>query len=406
MKGFALACASVVLAACGDRGPSLARPVFTTLPNGAVEVKNTGPSGWADTSGWKLVEVYRVSGSAATGPEELVHPLSVAIDQAGGIYVGDMGPAVIKQFGPTGAYVRSIGHEGGGPGEFKVSLVATAPGLLVVHDPSSARISVFDSAGGFLRSWNSACCNWRGIGVSREGIVAVPSNGNPAGARHPGDAYFIRYQLDGSPVDTLHIAGPEGIGEPGRWSFESSNGNQYFVPVPLTPAVSVTLNPLGGAVVGWSGAYRFYGTRTGLDTTQIVTLEVGPVTVTDAQRIHLRDSLVEYYGDGEVDRKATDEAFKLADVPSTAPYFESIAVDRSGNRWMRRIVGAGQDFARFDVFDSSGAYLGAVPVPAEFGNGWKTAWGADRVATMVEDKDGFPVVVVYGIEKRGLRAED
>jgi hypothetical protein len=60
-----------------------------------------------------------------------------------------MNPAVIKQFGSTGAYVRSIGRDGSGPGEFKAALVATAPGLLVVHDPASARTSVFDSAGGF-----------------------------------------------------------------------------------------------------------------------------------------------------------------------------------------------------------------------------------------------------------------
>ena len=399
MKRLALVFASGFVAACGGKGPKLAEPMTTTLANGAVEVRNTGPSAWADTSGWKLVEVYRVGGSTGTGPEDLVNPLSVAVDQAGGIYVGDMNPAVVKQFGPTGAYVRSIGREGGGPGEFKVTLVATAPGLLVVHDPSSARTSVFDSAGSFLRRWNSACCNWKGIGVTREGVIAVPFNGNPAGARHAGDAYFVRYLLDGSLVDTLRIVGPEGVGEPRRWSFESANGNQYFVPIPLTPAVSMTLNPAGGAIVGWSGAYRFFTTRTGLDTTQVVTLETGPVTVTEAQRIHLRDSLVEWYGDGEVDRKATDEAFKLADIPSTAPYFESIAVDGSGNCWVRRVGGTSQISARFDVFDSTGAYLGAVPVPVEFGAAWKTAWGTDNVATISEDADGLPVVVVYGVEQ-------
>lgn len=158
--------------------------------------------------------------------------------------------------------------------------------------------------------------------------------------------------------------------------------------------------------MGWSGAYRFFATRTGLDTTQVVTLETGPVTVTDAQRIRIRDSLVDWYGDGGVDRKATDEAFKLADIPSTAPDFESIAVDGSGNRWVRRVGGASQDSARFDVFDSTGAYLGAVPVPRSFGRASQTVWGADRVATIGEDADGLPVVVVYGIEKRGLRTED
>ena len=51
------------------------------------------------------------------------------------------------------------------------------------------------------------------------------------------------------------------------------------------------------------------------------------------------------------------------------------------------------------MFDSTGAYLGAVPVPVEFGAAWKTAWGTDNVATISEDADGLPVVVVYGVEK-------
>lgn len=400
MKGFALLFASAFVVACGDKGPALAKPVMTTLPNGAVEVRNSGPSGWVDTMGWKLVELYRVGGSTAGGPGELVNPLSVAVDQAGGVYVGDMKPAIIKQYDPTGAYVRDIGREGGGPGEFKVTQVATAPGLLVVHDPVSARTSVFDSAGRFLRSWNSTCCNWTGIGVSREGVVAVPFTGHPTGPRHPGDAYYVRCQLDGSLVDTLHIAGPDGVGEPRRWSFESANGNQYFVPIPLTPAVSMTLNPAGGAVLGWSGAYRFFATRTGLDTTQVVSLETDAVGMTDARRTRIRDSMVDRWGDGGIDRKATDEAFKLADMPSTAPYFESIAVDGSGNRWVRRVDGGSQASARFDVFDSTGAYLGAVPVPVEFGSASKTAWGKGRVATMTETTDGLPVVVVYGVKRQ------
>ena len=62
--------------------------------------------------------------------------------------------------------------------------------------------------------------------------------------------------------------------------------------------------------------------------------------------------------------------------------------------------------ARFDVFDSTGAYLGAVPVPKEFGLSYQTVWGVDRVATIGEDGDGLPVVVVYRVEKRGVRTGD
>lgn len=128
MRLLALGFALLVLVGCGDKGPKLDAPIVTTLPNGAVEVKNSGPSGWVDTTGWKLVELYRVGGVDAEGlgAEELVDPQSVALGAAGGVYVADQKPAVIKQFGPDGGYIRSFGREGSGPGEFQVAFIASA----------------------------------------------------------------------------------------------------------------------------------------------------------------------------------------------------------------------------------------------------------------------------------------
>jgi hypothetical protein len=101
----------------------------------------------------------------------------------------------------------------------------------------------------------------------------------------------------------------------------------------------------------------------------------------------------------QFDRAVIEDAFKLSDIPSTAPYFRSVQVDDHRNRWIRTDDGGDHAAARFDVFDSTGAYLGAVPVPVAFGLSWNTVWGTDRVATIAEDDDGLPVVVVYGIEK-------
>jgi DNA-binding beta-propeller fold protein YncE len=83
---------------------------------------------------------------------ELTEPRSVALDATGGVYIADSKPAVIKQFGPGGGFIRSFGREGGGPGEFRIAFLATAPRVLVVHDAESSRTSVFDTTGAFLRS--------------------------------------------------------------------------------------------------------------------------------------------------------------------------------------------------------------------------------------------------------------
>jgi len=390
-------------AACTEAGPGLAVPVVTTRPGGTVEVKNTGPSEWADTNGWKLVELYRVGGAEAEGaPGELVDPQSIALDAAGGLYVADEKPAVIKQYGPNGAYVRGFGREGGGPGEFQVAFLATAPGVLVVHDPSSSRTSVFDSTGNFLRSWPSSCCYWMSIMVSRDTLIYVPTPGPGSAIGEPSDTYYLRYRLDGALVDTMILHTLRPGGQQKSWVLEggtSGSKMMMMMVVPLSPAEAWDLDPDGGAVVAWSADYRFLATRDGRDTTQVVELARSPARVPEERRKHIRDSVVENVGK-RFDRKAREDAFKLSDIPYTAPYFESIQVDGRRGRWLRPDDGGNRAGARFDVFDSTGAYLGAVPVPREFGGAWRTIWGVDRVATVAEDVDGLPVVIVYGIERR------
>lgn len=409
MRRFFFVLALVVVVGCGEKGPKLDAPVVTTLPNGAVEVRNSGPSGWADTSGWRLVELYRVGGVDAEGlgAEELVDPQSVAIDARGGIYVADQKPSVIKQFGPDGQYIRSFGREGGGPGEFQVAFIAAAPGALALHDPRSSRTSVFDSAGNFLRSWPSSCCYWSSIMVSRDTLIYIPTSGGRTPEGERSKRHYIRYRLDGTLVDTMRILNPAPSDEP-EWILTGGSGNNKMMmstTVPLAAGTTWALDPAGGALFAWTGDYRFVASRTGLDTAQIVSLAAAPATVTDDRRTHIRDSMVGEFGK-QFDKKAVEDAFKLSDIPSTAPYFESIQVDGRGDRWVRPDDGGSPLTARFDVFDSTGAYLGAVPVPGIFGSSWRTVWGVDRVATVAEDADGLPVVVVYGIEKRGQRTED
>ena len=100
----------------------------------------------------------------------------------------------------------------------------------------------------------------------------------------------------------------------------------------------------------------------------------------------------------QFDKKAVEEAFTFS---TFRPWrrLPLAQVDGRRNRWVLLDDGGSRANARFDVFDSTGAYLGAVPVPREFGDSWRTVWGVDRVATIGEDADGLPVVVVYGIEK-------
>ncbi len=110
-------------------------------------------------------------------------------------------------FDRHGQHVRTIGRQGSGPGEFAqvVGLDWAPDGTLWVVDPGNARISLFDTAGAYLRAH-------RGLG----GMVRLPW---PGGFDEHGSFYnyapdpratgpgivLVRYDEHLEPVDTIRL---------------------------------------------------------------------------------------------------------------------------------------------------------------------------------------------------------
>jgi 6-bladed beta-propeller len=74
-------------------------------------------------------------------------------DDEGNFYVTDWDKKAILKYDPSGKYVRTIGRQGQGPGEFQnLSVVRfDRDGALYVTDLSAQRISFFDKDGTYLR---------------------------------------------------------------------------------------------------------------------------------------------------------------------------------------------------------------------------------------------------------------
>ncbi|HJP55537.1 MAG TPA: 6-bladed beta-propeller [Gemmatimonadales bacterium] len=359
-----------------------------TLPGGAVSVTSDGPTAWRDSSGWRLVETARITGGdSAAG--DLANPTGAVIDPAGRLYVADQSPTEIKVFGRDGRLVRTIGRDGDGPGEFRSPILGIHGTSLVVFDPRLARISLFDTSGRFLRSWPSICCHYSAISIDRDGRIAVRMTQQDAAGF---TSAFIRYAMDGTVADTIQVPND---GQP-RLIELSRGGSRMRMGVPFSPNPVDALAPDGTLIHGWTGALRLAVSRTGHDTVQVFGRRWTPVPIPEAQRREVYQSLAKDLAK-QWGEEAVARAFGPGDIPATAPPMRTFFVDPTGTRWVN-VATADTLHATYDVFDTTGVYLGPVQGPW-VGRYFPYAWTADELVVGGENADGFPELIRYRIER-------
>ena len=90
--------------------------------------------------------------------------MSFAADDEGNIFILDMRPYRVKVYDKEGKYVRSIGREGQGPGEFQgpKNIQFTDQNELMVFDSGRTAILFFSVEGQFLREIKSQMLNLAG----------------------------------------------------------------------------------------------------------------------------------------------------------------------------------------------------------------------------------------------------
>ena len=143
--------------------------------------------------------------------------------------------------------------------------------------------------------------------------------------------------------------------------------------VPFEPEQRIALDPDGGVVFGWSGAYSLVRSKTGIDSARVF----GRAWTADPAS----DERKQIELDGQI---------KDAKGNWGLPAFETLRVDEAGRIWARRYPITDTTRTTFDVFDSTGAYLGPVSSTISF-NAWgQQAWTRDGVVAIIEDQDGRP----------------
>lgn len=310
----------------------------------------------------ELRDAFALGGEEA-GPASFyaLHEAGVAGDARGRIYVLDGSSHRVAIFGPDGEAVRTLGREGGGPGELKGgwSLSVTAGGTVSVWDQGKGGLVLWGSDGEPLPEW-----------------IPFPRPSYLGGLHHAlsGSGYVTSHLgLDAQErranllvrvagEDTATLASQH---QPNRESpamFPSCGGGINFPPL-FTPHVVWDHRDGMTAVVPGAG-YRIDLYRDG----SLVRSVRRDIPVTAATRVvaiaEVGEGFRINFGRGPC-LVPPEEYVDARGWASTVPAIANLRIAPDGGLWVQRRV-PGEEHPPIDVFGPDGVYAGTLPPGTPF----------------------------------------
>jgi len=373
LRALAGSIAVLSMSACDESAPASLSVVRDSA--GIAIVENASP---ADSAAyrWYGVEGLRVDIGREDGAEgQDLFRVAAALRLADGrIVVADGGSSELRFFDAAGTFLRRAGRSGEGPGEFRAPswLANPVPDSIFVFDRALVRVSVFDTAGAFVRDFpfgdpgNGASP----VGRLRDGsflgrpvisLGAGPNDLIPQGRQQP-DIMMARFDPTGSVIDTLGIfPGPERV-----INIEGSGATITSISV-MTPMFGRTPDY---EIVGddlWVGdqaapEIRVYGADGALR--RILRTGARPEPVTEALREAKAGRMAETVpAEARVDYRA--RLLAVASEGTVPPYDELIA-SRTGEIWVADYDDGVRPRGRWTVYGPDGRALARIALPARF----------------------------------------
>ena len=356
--GFAVAVPAALL--CGGCGPGADEATgwsgaIDTLPSGEITVSNTADPIWSPDEVWQAVEELRIGSAMAEGPDLFGRIYSFDVDAWGRIFILDAQAQEVRVFDASGAFVRTIGGRGEGPGEMqqaaKVDLARD--GEVWVMDQGRGLVSIFDTAGALLRQEHTA---WGGMilpypgGLDPTGLYSVVVSGS-------GGRLLARFDQSFRPVDTISV--PQDPVERDHFRLDLDGGARISSAVPFQGSLHWRLSPAGTVWTLLTDRYELTETTASGEVLRRVVNEREAVPVTSEEVDRAVDEDLAWFTQrgGTVNRSR---------IPGTKPPVTTFFVDDEGNLWVERQVAAASErdaHRLFDILDPVGRYLGTLRLP-------------------------------------------
>ena len=317
----------------------------------------------------KLKEEMSCGGEGSPEAALLNKPLRLEVDAPGNVYVMDYGDVNIKVYDGQGKFLRAIGRQGQGPGEFggMVEFKMMTAGRIGILDFSQSRVSIMTTEGRYVSGF-------------------------------PLEGFFAMLAIDGR--DRLFLAKRAAIKEPDKLSTDFQE-IPYVTSIFRTDAAGKVLGHLvdllgesmvmkasgGGGVVGMGGLYmivwnvsregKLYG-GFNLDYTVGVYGEDGN----------------KEFAFGREFTPVKNVRFKgMVGQKKAMPAYRNIVIGEAGNIWIELIQPENTKGFLYDVFSPDGIYTKQVSVEQRIG-----VFKNGKVYSLLRPEEGYASIKRYGME--------
>ncbi len=358
-------------------------------------VRSSGAGAWG--AALRLTQEVRIGQVEGEDAYNFGFVVALAVSKAGAIFVGEARPTQLRMYDASGRFVRKIGGDGEGPGEYRQidGLKTMSDGNIALWDGRTGRISIYDSNGEFRTShrFSTGFFTSDMFIVDQAGNFYVKANGirsQPGQFQLDQSLVWIKLNPAGQVVDSIAI--PKGP-TPAVQTY-GGPGNSRVNPL------LAALSPLGYFVTGAPTRYSF-SIQQLQKPALVVEREHKPVPFTRGEKAEW-DAWAEYLSKQPIGRsmrvgpdgkpQTIDGPTTRYTAPSVKPAYRALQVDDEGRIWVERHVEAQQvpeperrptnnpppnanqppnnrppttwrEPRTFDVFEPSGRFLGTIVVP-------------------------------------------
>ncbi len=367
----------VMLAAC--RNPKISNDSKVVIDSSGAFPVITAPR---EVPEWRAEPIIVVA-TAGGESGEFGSIRSILLAPDGTLYVVDPSKRALSIFDSTGRFIRVLGREGSGPGEYREPYsIAWMGKSLAVLDPRNGRLGLYDSTGHWLTSWPVwSITGGQFIRLYRTAPTVWLYGAGPKLS----DGVFIRYTASG-PQDTLPLFHPPEPLSRGRKCQGPDQGTNYF-PQPF--GTSLLQIPAGGSTraLALSTAYRIALVDAKGDTLRLIVRDPALAPISDLDWAEANVDWVKFRQEWPTAVCDLGEFSR----PAVKPPIVHLFIDDIGRLWVERATPNGP---QYDVFSQNGLLIATVVgLPASEGIDPTVAGG--RIALVSHDSTDSPVVRVF-----------